>query len=76
MIVVNRNVRDSMRVEISGVQGEEAWAEALSGPSVDAMNDKDPNTCVIRPLPVTMLNGNVEVELPPHSLTAVRVEMR
>ena len=76
VMIINRNVKESVRVKVTGVHGKRAWAETLSGPAVDATNEDDPSACVIRALPVAVLKGGMEVELPPHSLTAVRVEVR
>ena len=73
VIVVNRHLSDPIPVAITGVSGRGAWAEALSGPSVDATNEDDPRTCVIRSLPVVAQKGRVRVELPAHSVAAVRV---
>ena len=72
VIVVNRNVRE--RVRITGLRVGKAWAEALSGPSVDATNEDAPGACMIRALPAEVRSNSVHVVLPPHSVAAVRVE--
>ena len=74
VIVVNRDLQERVPARITGLGAGRAWAEALSGPSVDATNEVDSRACIIRPLPVEVRRGALHVELPPHSVAAVRVE--
>ena len=54
---------------------KKAKAESLTGPSVAATNEDDPNCVAIRPLKVELQQNAVKLQLPPHSLTGVEVEL-
>ena len=53
---------------------ESASAETLTGPSVDATNEKDPLTVILKPLELKQTSGGLEVVLPPYSVSGVRIK--
>lgn len=72
LLLTNHSISSPMKVRIGGMKGSQMTAETLSGPSVDATNEKG-ETCSISPLSLTRLNdGSLEAILPPHSLTGVK----
>ena len=52
-----------------------AKAETLTGPSVAATNEDDPECVAGRPLAVELRKEAVTLQLPPCSLTGVEVEL-
>lgn len=73
VIIVNRNLTASVPVRVTGIAAGRVRAETLSGPRVDAMNEENPNTCVLRPLPVQREPDGIRLDVPPHSVSAVEL---
>ncbi len=76
MMVVNRNMTAaiSAQIHLAGMTPQYAKASFLTGPSVDATNEQDPNNVSVRELDYGMVKDGFVVEFPPHSLTALEIE--
>jgi alpha-L-arabinofuranosidase len=75
VIIINRDLDSSVSVELKlETNINNAWAETLNGRYVDDTNEVIGNNCVIRPTPLTILNSSVLIHVPPHSVTAVRID--
>ncbi|MCS7187331.1 MAG: alpha-L-arabinofuranosidase C-terminal domain-containing protein [Armatimonadota bacterium] len=73
--VINKNLDNSTKVCIVGFKAKRATAWSLTGPSVDATNEINPNLVQPRRLKEVFVKGNeVFVALPPHSFTVVVLE--
>lgn len=72
IILINRHLDSHINVEFKrNTPIASAWAETLSGPSVDATNEVYENNCIIKEIQVLIEEKNIFVEVPPYSVTAV-----
>jgi len=73
--IVNKNLDAPTDVRISGINARKVSAWTLTGQSVDATNEADPNS--VRPVrlsDVIVKRNEIALTLPPHSFTAVVTE--
>jgi alpha-L-arabinofuranosidase len=75
LMVVNKSLDNAISATITGVRARAARARTLTGPAVDATNEKDPNTVALRDLPITMTDGSASASFPPCSVTAVELDL-
>lgn len=75
LIVVNKNLAASVKATIrcSGFEPRAADCWSLTGPSVDATNERDPECVKVAHGRPVLVNRDLAIEFPPHSLTAVEV---
>ncbi len=73
--IVNKELEQSIETEIEGVKTRKAKVFSLTGPSVDATNEDNPQNVRVIELPVELSNGSLKFFLPPHSFTVVEIEM-
>jgi alpha-L-arabinofuranosidase len=73
LILINRNIEKAEKLRIYGRKSRSVTAETLTGPSVDATNEKDPNNVIIKKLQVEVKDGYFEIVLPKHSVTGVKI---
>lgn len=69
--IVNRELEQSIETRIEGVKVKKARAFSLTGPSVDATNEENPQNVKVVELPLKMKDGILWVSLPPHSFTTL-----
>ncbi len=74
LAILNKHVEQPIATTIVGFYTRRAEAWCLTGPSVEATNEHDPNNVRVRPLSVRVQSGQVSLLLPPHSLTFVVAE--
>lgn len=74
VIAINKHLESAIDTRIEGVRTKAARAWTLTGPSVDATNEQDPNNVRVMELPIALDESIVRISLPPHSLTAVAME--
>ena len=76
LIIVNKNldVAVTAAVNIASFKPHHARAWSLTGPSVDATNEKDPDTVTVKERDLGAVKDGFPIELPPHSMTAIEVE--
>ena len=74
-VLINKSLTAVEPVTLAVPAIVKAKAESLTGPSVAATNEDDPNCVAIRPLKVELQQNAVKLQLPPHSLTGVEVEL-
>lgn len=75
LIIVNRRLAGPTPLKINNAgKIQSATAEILSGPSVEATNESNPNTVTLRPLAIKMEKDHLALELPPHSVTGIRIK--
>ncbi|MGC8843312.1 MAG: hypothetical protein ACP5QS_05185 [bacterium] len=72
--IINKSMEGAIETRIEGVKVRKARAYALTGPSVDATNEENPENVKVVPLPVKIKRGMPIVNLPPHSLTFIEIE--
>ncbi len=72
LMVVNKNVDAPIAaaVRLTDFTPRRAKTWTLTGPSVDATNEKDANTVTVKERDLGAVKNGFLVELPPHSLTA------
>jgi len=73
--IVNKSLESPTEVRILGFKAKRATAWCLSGPSVDAANESDPD--LVRPKRLDEIlvgRGEISLTLPPHSFTIVVAE--
>ena len=72
IFIVNRRIDgpSPCRIRIAGAREVRAWT--LSGPTVDATNETDPDNVKTQPLATRIVDDTAHVTLAPHSLTVVR----
>jgi hypothetical protein len=73
-IIINRNIDNPIPVMINGLRPKRVHAETLSGPSVDATNEKAPDTCILKKLETKIRGSSIVLLLPPHSVTGLIAE--
>jgi len=75
VMIVNKHLSDDIQTAINGVSAKSAEAYCLSGPSVDAVNEQNPDNVKVNQLPVKINGQSVEITLPKHSMTAVVIRL-
>ena len=75
LMIVNRALNASTPVTITVPGAQSVLAETLTGPTVDATNEQNPTNVHLEPLPAQLAAGQITLDLPKHSLTAVVVRM-
>lgn len=76
VFLINRHVRDPVSVRIVAPRAHTPIAWTLSGPSVDATNEQDPDSVTVRPLLATSEQTGIDATLPPHSLSVIEFHVR
>ena len=76
LMVVNKNLVAPVTagITLAGFQPRHARAWTMTGPEVDATNEKDPSTVTVKARDLGDVAGAVRVELAPHSLTAIEID--
>jgi alpha-N-arabinofuranosidase len=76
LMVINRNMIDSIstQINIQGMAPRNARAWILSGSTVDATNEVDPENITIHKNEYGKVKNGFKVHFPPHSLTALEIE--
>ncbi len=74
LATINKHLEQPVETRVVGLKARRAEAWCLTGPSVDATNERNPTTVRPRPLPVEIVKGQLRLALPPHSLTFVVAE--
>jgi alpha-N-arabinofuranosidase len=76
LMVVNRNMKTaiSTQIHLAGMTPQKAKAWFLTGPSVDATNEQDPNNVSVQEHDYGKVKNGFFVSFPPHSLTALEIE--
>ena len=74
-LIVNKSMHTPEKtfLAISGVRS--ASAETLTADSIIATNENAPENVTPRPLPLHISSDGVKVELPPHSLSGISIEL-
>ncbi len=78
LMIINKKLDGPLTatVQLSGLKPHHARAWTLSGPSVDATNEKDPNTVTVKERDLGPVANGFPVTFPPCSLTAIEIEER
>ena len=78
IMLINRHFKESADCVLSlpGAQADSAFAQVLTGPAIDATNEKDAAKVGLRPLAVRADGSAVRLSLPPMSMTGLRVALR
>jgi len=74
LAIVNRELKQSIETRIEGVKVREARAFSLTGPSVDATNEENPQNVKVVELLLNLRDGILQISLPPHSFTTLEIE--
>ena len=75
LIIVNRRLAGTTPLQIKKVGAvQSATAQVLSGPSLEATNESNPNNVTLQPLAVQVEKDGLALELPPHSVTGIRIK--
>lgn len=76
VFIVNRRIDapSPVRIVAAGLSQARAWT--LSGPSVDATNEVDPENVKVKELAIRLAEGAVQAVLPPHSFTIIEFDIR
>lgn len=74
-VLINKSLDAAEPVTLAIPAAAKAKAETLTGPSVAATNEDDPECVAVRPLAVELRKEAVTLQLPPCSLTGVEVEL-
>lgn len=74
-LIINKsmNAPEPVFLEFPGMK--KVTAEVLSGPSVDAVNEENPENVGIHPLKTENVKNGLRALLPPHSLTGITIEL-
>ena len=77
LLVINKSMKEAepVLIELPGAV-KQVKAEVLSGPSVDAVNEENPENVIIRPLKTETGNGGVRALLPPHSFSGFTITVQ
>ncbi|NQT51032.1 hypothetical protein HQ576_03225 [bacterium] len=75
IMLINRSLKASAActIDLKGCAAERASAQTLTGPAIDATNEREPPTVGLKPLAVETDGPRVELELPPMSMTGLRI---
>lgn len=71
--IVNKELEKPVQTRIDGVKIGGAKAFSLSGPTVDATNEENPENVKVVELHPNLKNGVIYINLPPHSFTMVEI---
>lgn len=74
-VLINKSLDAAEPVTLAIPAAAKAKAETLTGPSVAATNEDDPECVAVWPLAVELRKEAVTLQLPPCSLTGVEVEL-
>lgn len=74
LAIVNKELDKPILAKIEGVRVKNGKAYALTGPSVDATNEENPENVKVVELPLEIRDGVVLISLPPHSFTTIEME--
>jgi alpha-N-arabinofuranosidase len=76
LIIVNRRLDGpvSTSITVRGMQPRQARAWILSGPTIDATNEKDPETVSVHSHDLGPIQNGFTLDLPPASMTAVAID--
>jgi alpha-L-arabinofuranosidase len=76
LIIVNKHLDAPVTaaVNIGNFKPHRARAWSLTGPSVDATNEKEPNTVTLKERDLGAVKNGFLVEFAPHSMTAIELE--
>lgn len=75
-LIVNKSMKEPETVFLELPGAVNAAAEVLGGPSVDAVNEENPENVTVRPLETKITDGGIRAVLPPHSLTGITIETK
>jgi len=75
IMLINRSLKASAActIDLEGCTAERASAQTLTGPAIDATNEREPTTVGLKPLAVETDGPRVELELPAMSMTGLRI---
>lgn len=75
LLIVNKSMKapERVTVRLPGIRG--AKAEVLGGKSAASVNEENPDEVIIRSLPVSIGKDGLNVTLPPHSLSGIRISL-
>jgi alpha-N-arabinofuranosidase len=74
LAIVNKRMEGEMETRIEGVRARRGRAFSLTGPSVDATNEENPENARVREIGVEIRGNIVKLSLPAHSFTVVEIE--
>ena len=76
LMVVNKNLEAPVTaaIKVAGFKPRHARAWTMTGTSVDATNERDPNTVTVKERDLGAVQATLEVKFAPHSLTAIELE--
>jgi len=74
LAIVNKGMEGEMETRIEGVKARRGRAFSLTGPSVDATNEENPENVRVREIGVEIRGSTVKLSLPAHSFTVVELE--
>ncbi len=75
IMIVNKHLTDDIQTVINGVSAKAVEAYCLSGPSIDALNEQNPDNVKVNRIPANINDKSVEITLPKHSMTAVIIRL-
>ncbi len=73
-MIINKSMKEPEPLFLALPGIRRVTAETLSGPSVDAVNEDDPECVTLRPQKCRIAEEGLRTLLPPHSLTGITVE--
>ena len=78
VILINRHLRAPAHcvLVLKATTPGRASAQVLTGPTIDATNEKEPTKVGLKPLAVRVDGPRVTLNLPPMSMTGVRIAVR
>ncbi len=76
LMIVNKNLTEAIpaSIKVPGAQTAAAWC--LNGPSIDAVNEKNPDNVRVAELAMSTHAVWLDITLPAHSMTAVEVGLQ
>ena len=76
LVVVNKDLEDAVTVPIRfrGFEPQILTSYVLNGPSIDAINESDPDTVAIHDGPSGPVSDGFEFTFEPHSMTAIEIQ--
>ncbi|MBT3377930.1 MAG: hypothetical protein HN742_27920 [Lentisphaerae bacterium] len=78
IMLINRHLKQSADcvMTVLGSQVSGVSAQALTGPAIDAINEKDATTVGLKPIAVTANGHEIKLSLPPMSMAGLRVAVQ
>ena len=73
-VIINKSMKEPEPLFLALPGIRHVTAETLSGPSVDAVNEDDPECVILRPQKCRVTAEGLQTLLRPHSLTGITVE--